>query len=262
MQKKMLLLDDKFKKYDISKIRREDTDNLYEILFHKIKNYSKFKVNLLKILDKNPRKNELTDSEYYYIAFCYFLSLKNLYYKLLRLNPLNPTNGYIKHINISIIEILAILLNNFNYLYELSFDKIFTDKGFIPLNDKTLKLYNNTISSYNDFMTVFYNIISFINDNCEETCKIPSKISETINKLKMESTKLNTMVVNFMNQHGQSFKTEFVQVIQKSQLNNKNKRKINQNNQNNSSSAATTQQTSLLPENKQNSQKKSGCSIL
>ena len=219
--KNMLQLDEEFKDlpfYKSNKSKSINTVDLYNKLYSKIKNYDSFKDNLEKILKKNPERNKLTESQYYFIAFCYFSALLNLYYKLKSINK----NGrrMIDQINISIITLLARLLSKFKYLFYESCENIFVEKGgkiyFKTLNEQSLIYYNQTIISYNDFMTIYYTIISFRNENCAITCKFSKDISDNINNLKTECSSLHNRIFNFMNQYGQSFKNEFVKVKQNS----------------------------------------------
>jgi hypothetical protein len=144
----------------------------------------------------------------------------------------------IDQINISIITLLARLLSEFKYLFDLSCENIFVEKGgkiyFKTLNEQSLIYYNQTISSYNDFMTIYYNIISFINENCKITCKFSKDISNNINNLKTECSSLHNKIFNFMNQYGQSFKNKFVKVKQNSKP--VNNRTVSSNRKNSPSS--------------------------
>jgi len=267
---KILFFDEQFKdlpfyKSDQSQIQRNKIVDLYSKLYNKIKNYDSFKDNLReiikKLLQKSGRK-EFTDSEYETISYCYFLALQNVYYKLI---SRDKTNGMIKQINISIIEILARLLDNFSDLYDLSCKHILIQKGtnisFRPIDEKSLTFYNGTISSYNDFMTVYYNIISFINDNCEKRCKFSSDISKKINELKKNNTELHQKIFSFMNKHGESLINLFVKVKeQPTQLKRNNTRRNNRPRNNTLSSS--NEQSSLLQPDTSNTQNKSSCSIL
>ena len=234
-------------------------------MWYKIKNYDSFEDNLREIIKKLLQESgmkKFTDSEYEIISYCYFLALQNVYYKLIRIDR---TNGMIKQINISIIEILARLLDNFSYLYELSCENIFIQHGtktsFRPIDEKSLTYYNGTISSYNDFMTVYYNIISFINDHCEKTCKISSDISKKINELKKNNTVLHQKIFSFMNRHGESLKNKFAKVKQQPTQLKRNNRPRNNRPRNNTLSSSN-EQSSLLQPDTSNTQKKSSCSIL
>ena len=283
--RKILFFDEQFKdlpfyKSDQSQIQRNKIVDLYSKLYNKIKNYDSFEDNLREIIKKLLQESgmkKFTDSEYEIISYCYFLALQNVYYKLIRIDR---TNGMIKQINISIIEILARLLDNFSYLYELSCENIFIQHGtktsFRPIDEKSLTYYNGTISSYNDFMTVYYNIISFINDHCEKTCKISSDISKKINELKKNNTVLHQKIFSFMNRHGESLKNKFAKVKQQpTQLKRNNRPRNNRprnnrpknnrprnNRPRNNTLSSSNEQSSLLQPDTSNTQKKSSCSIL
>jgi hypothetical protein len=272
--RKILFFDEQFKnlpfyKSEQSPIQRIDTGDLYMKLYNKIKNYDKFKDNLRKIIKKlleSSGKKQFTDSEYETISYCYFLALQNVYYKLI---SRDRTNGMIKQINISIIELLARLLDNFSYLYDLSCENIFIQQGtkisFKSLNENSLEFYNGTISSYNDFMTVYYNIISFINYNCEKRCKFSSDISKKINELKKNNTELHQKIFSFMNRYGESLKNKFAEVKQQpTQLKQNNRPRNNRprNNRPRNNTLSSNEQSSLLHQDELNSPKKSSCSIL
>ena len=110
-------------------------------------------------------------------------------------------------------------------------------------------------------MTVYYNIISFINDHCEKTCKISSDISKKINELKKNNTELHQKIFSFMNRHGESLKNKFAKVKQQpTQLKRNNTRRNNRPRNNTLSSS--NEQSSLLQPDTSNTQKKFSCSIL
>ncbi len=260
----------------------------------------KFLKKILKAKDKEKYEKIKGTAEYYYNYYCFFLALKNLYYKLKSLDN-NNNNSWIKELEYFFPQLSATILEKFKDLYIESRKKIIIKKGkvnsFIPLDQISLKDYNQTIRSYNDFLTVYKNALVFLKQNCENRCEFYNKIRTNINNLKAECYRFNSQIVSFMNQQEVSFKNEFVKVnpdpenknnrrknnsssaateqtglltqnrnkqnnpssaaTEQTGLLTKNEQKSKKNNRNNPSSVAT-EQTGLLPKNKQ----KSGCSIL
>ena len=232
---------------------------------------------ILKAKDKEKYEKIKGTAEYYYNYYCFFLALKNLYYKL---KSLDNNNRWIKELESFFPQLLEVILKKFYDLYIESRKKIIIKKGkvnsFTPLDQNSLADYNQTISSYNDFLTVYKNALFFLNGNCESKCDYYNSIRTRIQKLKAECSRFNSQIVSFMNQQEGNFKNKFVKV--NPDPDNKNNRrqnnsssaateqtglltqnrKINNRNRKNNSSSAATEQTGLLPKN----EKKSGCSIL
>jgi hypothetical protein len=251
-----------------SEIKNENIELLFRLLYEKIKESFYFEKNLKEIIKAKYKNKKLSDYEYHYNYYCYFLALKNVYKKLI---TLKNNSKSIKNIKISILQLLATILEKFKDLYLSSRNKIIIVKGktgsFKPLNEGSLIDYNQTILSYNDFMTVYENILPFANDKCEDTCGFYNKIISKIKTLKTECSEYNKQIVDFMNGQGENLKSKFVQVKQDPEPNNRSRN--NRNRPRNStpisknSSYVANEQTGLLQPNEQNSQKKnSGCSIL
>ena len=251
-----------FYKSEQLQIKRIEVGGLYTTLYNKIKNYDSFEDNLREIIKQKFKNRKLTEFEYNYISYCYFLALKNVYDKLRSIDK-TSYKAIIEQINMSIIELLATFLDNYNYLHGLYCDNILTQNGKFKniTNENSLKHYNNTISSYNDFMTIYYMIISFLNDYCDEKCKNSSRILENITKLKENLTKINNKILSIMNERGKSFINKFAKVKQQPTQLKKNNRRRNNRRRNNTSSSAT-EQSDLPQQDISNSPKKSSCSIL
>jgi hypothetical protein len=232
------------------KITNENIELLFSLLFEKIKESFKFEQNLNKIIESKYPKKKLSEYEYHDNYYCYFLALKNVYKKLITLK--NDSKS-IKNIKLSILQLSATILEKFKDLYIESRKKIIIMNGkigsFKPLNEESLTDYNQTILSYNDFMTVYENALFFLNDNCEDRCEFYNKIRTKIKNLKAECSRFNSQIVYFMNEQGDNLKNKFVQVKQDPELKN-NPRK-------NNSSSAATEQTGLLTQNRNKRNNKS-----